>query len=208
MDVYEAIARRQTIRDFEDKEIPLDIVQKLLAAGLKAPTNDHLRQWEFILVRDQAQREALVRSIRAPKTTKGSTRIVDGWGLTEPSQREVYIVAIPKQHSMILRASCLIIPCFYTTGNLLKPKSLSSLNHFASIWCCIENILIAAAAEGIFGVTRIPFEPERKTLKRVLNIPADYEVPCYMALGYPAPEARRITQFEVRLEEKIHVNAW
>ena len=70
MDVYEAIARRQTIRDFEDREIPLDVIQKLLAAGLKAPTNDHLRQWEFILVQDQVQREALIRSIHAPKTTK------------------------------------------------------------------------------------------------------------------------------------------
>ena len=208
MDVYEAISRRQTIRDFEDKEIPLDIIRKLLDAGLKAPTNDHLRRWEFIIVQDQAKREALVRSIHAPKTTKGSTKIVDDWGLTEPSQREVYIVSIPKQHSMILRAGCLIIPCFYTTGPLLKPETLSSLNHFASIWCCIENILIAAAAEGIFGVTRIPFEVERKTLRRVLNIPDGYEVPCYLVLGYPAQTARRITQFEVRVEEKIHVNAW
>jgi nitroreductase len=66
----------------------------------------------------------------------------------------------------------------------------------------------AAAAEGIFGVTRIPFEVERKNLRRVLNIPDGYEVPCYLALGYPAQEARRITQFEVRLDEKIHVNAW
>ncbi len=208
MDVYEAISRRQTIRDFEDRQIPLDVVRKLLAAGLKAPTNNHLRQWEFILVQDQAKREALVKSIHAPKTTKGSTKIVDGWGLTEPSQREVYIVSIPKQHSMILRAGCLIIPCFYSSYPLLKPQSLSSLNHFASIWCCIENILIAAAAEGIFGVTRIPFEPERKTLKRVLNIPDGYEVPCYMALGYPAPEAQRVTQYEVRVDEKTHVDGW
>ena len=60
MDVYEAISRRMTIREFEDREIPAEIIRKLIHAGLQAPTNDHLRQWEFILVQDAATRETLV----------------------------------------------------------------------------------------------------------------------------------------------------
>ena len=66
---------------------------------------------------------------------------------------------------MLLTAGCLIIPCFRQFEPLLKPKSLSALNPFASIWCCIENMLIAAAAEWIYGVTRIPFDEEIKHLK-------------------------------------------
>lgn len=208
MEIYEAIAKRKTIRDFADREIPLDIIKKLLAAGLQAPTNDHLRRWEFILVQDKTQREALIRSLDKPRSPQSVKRIINGWGLTETSQREMYLDAIPKQHAMLLNAGCLIIPCFYTTTPLLKPESLSSLNSFASIWCCIENILIAAAAEGIFGVTRIPFEAERKTLRRLLKIPEGYETPCYLALGYPAETAKRAPQYQVNLEEKIHWNAW
>lgn len=59
MDVYEAIAKRMTIRDFDEREIPLEIIKKLLSAGLQAPTNDHLRRWEFILVQDRTQREVM-----------------------------------------------------------------------------------------------------------------------------------------------------
>ena len=92
---------------------------------------------------------------------------------------------------MLYNAGCLMLPCFRQPSPLLKPKDLSALNPFASIWCCIENILVAAAAEGIFGVTRIPFEAERKTLKQYLSIPPDYEIPCYLALGYPAETASR-----------------
>lgn len=208
MDVYQAISRRMTIRDFSQQEIPMQIIKRIIAAGLKAPTNDHLRKWEFILVQDKDQREKLVSKIRAPQTRKGATGIVNRWKLTIPSQREAYIDAIPKQQSMLLNAAVLIIPCFYCSGSLLEPETLSSLNSFASIWCCIENMLVSAAAEGIFGVTRIPFEPERKQLRKVLNIPDGYEVPCYLALGYPADNAKRATQYPVDLESKLHVNIW
>jgi nitroreductase len=208
VDIYKAISTRQTIRDFSPREIPEEIIRRILQAGLNAPTNDHLRRWEFILVQDPEKRVELVKHIRAPETTRGATNIVDGWGLVEPSQRECYIDAIPKQHTMLLQAGVLILPCFYSSGPLLKPESLSSMNCLVSIWCCIENILLAAASEGIFGVTRIPFENERKSIRAIMKIPAGYEVPCYLALGYPKENARRIRQYEVRVVEKIHMNEW
>ena len=74
------------------------------------------------------------------------------------------------------------------------------------MWCCVENILIAAASEGIFGVTRIPSESERETIKRVLNVPKDYEIPCYLALGYPKGTAARARQVKVSVEERMHIN--
>lgn len=150
----------------------------------------------------------LVGKIRHSKDRKAATAVVNRWGLTIPSQRSVYIEAIPKQAQILLDAAVLIIACFNTPGDLLHPESLSSLNSFASIWCCIENILIAAADEGVFGVTRIPFEPERKHLRKVLKIPAGYEVPCYLALGYPAENAGRLEQYPVAATKKIHRDRW
>ncbi len=101
-----------------------------------------------------------------------------------------------------------MIPCFHQPQPLLEPRDLSALNRFASIWCCIENLLIAAAAEGIQGVTRIPFAEESSHLKSVLEIPADYEVPCYLALGYPQKEAATFAPLAVKLEDRLHWNRW
>ena len=208
MDVYEAVNNRKTIRDFEDREIPKGILLKLLDAGFKAPSNDHLRRWEFLVIDDKAKRKELIETIGASRTKESALKIVDDLGMVEPSQREMYIDAIPKQYSMILESGSLIIPCFHGTGPLLKPENLSSLNSFASIWCCIENILICAASEGIYGVTRIPTEEERLRMKELLSIPNEYEVPCYLAMGYPKKNARRTKQYEIRLEDKIHNNGW
>ena len=69
-------------------------------------------------------------------------------------------------------------------------------------------MLLAAAAEGIFGVVRIPFEEERKTIKQFVQLPDEYEVPCYLALGYPAVGANRATQSEINMLERMHFNKW
>ena len=51
MEFYEVLERRRTIRDFSDKIVTDEVLEKILSAAFKAPTNDHLRQFEFIVVR-------------------------------------------------------------------------------------------------------------------------------------------------------------
>ena len=208
MNVYDAINARRTVRDFKDQEIDFEIIKRILDAGVKAPTNNHMRQWEFIVINDKARRLEVINKIHKNTSKEDSINIVDDWKLVDQVQREMYIEAIPKQYQMLLSAGCLIIPCFQQSGPLLEPKNLSALNSFASIWCCIENILVAAASEGIMGVTRIPFDNEIEHIRTILNIPEDYYFPCYLALGYPDETAKPAIQHTVNITERIHFNKW
>ncbi|MBN2258353.1 MAG: nitroreductase family protein [Anaerolineaceae bacterium] len=208
MDVYKAINSRKTIRDFSHREIKPATLNKIILAGFKAPSNNHLREWHFILLQDRIQRKALLGRIIHPVDRQGAITIVNRWGLTDEKQCTTYIEAIPKQYNMLYTAGALIYPCYLQPTPLLKPRSLSEMNPLVSIWCCIENILVAAAAEGIFGVTRILFEDERRILKKILKIPTKYEVPCHLALGYPASDAKRLPQVEIDINERIHMNSW
>jgi nitroreductase len=207
MDIYEAITTRRTIRDFEDRPVPPEVLHKILDAGLKAPSNDHMRKWYFVVVDDTETRRALVRTIPSVSAA-GARAIIDKWGLVDKVQREMYLDGIPKQVKMVLIAGALVIPCFHQPRPLLKPESLSSLNAFASIWCCIESILLAAAAEGVLGVTRIPFDKESETFRTVLGVPEDYCVPCYLALGYPKPGAKGARQLAVDVRERVYIDRW
>ena len=208
MDFYETVMTRKTIRDFEDRAIPADILERIIKAGLQAPTNDHMREWEFIILNDKAQRLAAIRYVPKDLSVDESTAIIDKWGLTDECQRAMYLIGIPKQYRRLLNAGCLILPVFRHHGTLLKPESLSALNSFASIWCCIENMLLAAAAEGIFGATRIPFEEETHHLKTTLGVPEGYEIPCYLALGYPAKELPATRQIQINTKDRIHHGRW
>jgi nitroreductase len=209
MDAFEAIYKRRTIREFAPIEINPEVVQKIIAAGMAAPSNNHMREWHFVLLQDAARRKELLDQVINPVGRKGALGIINRWGMTDSIQREMYLEGIPRQYSMLSTCSCLILPFFYQPGDLLKPQDLFALNAFASIWCCVENMLIAAAAEGIFGVTRIPFEAtERKILKKFLNVPVGYETPCFLALGYPAEDAVRARQVEISAVERIHLDSW
>ncbi|MCL2840559.1 MAG: nitroreductase family protein [Defluviitaleaceae bacterium] len=207
MNIYEAINTRRTVRDFEDRQIDMAIVEKIIGAGLKAPTNDHMRSWEFVVVNKNKRAEILNL---IPKTFSKSEvgEWLDSWGSEDNIQREMYLDGVPKQYAMLYNAGCLILPFFHEEDPLLQPTSLSSLNGFASIWCCIENMLLAAAAEGILGVTRIPMENESQHIKNVVNHPSGYIMPCYIALGYPSKNAFIPKQKEVSLKEKIHIDIW
>lgn len=208
MDFYKAVEARRTVRDFEDRPVPREVLERIVGAGLKAPSNNHMREWEFIVLDDPATRLSAIRMVRNDVGVKESTAIIDAWGLTDAGQRAMYLDGIPKQHRMLLTAGTLILPLFRQYGPLLKPDSLSALNNFASIWCCIENMLLAAASEGIQGVTRIPFDPEIAYLREALGIPSGYEIACYLALGYPAQDRPAIRQTPVSAKAKIHQNKW
>jgi len=210
MNIYEAINTRRTVRQFEDKQIDMATIEKIIDAGLKAPSHDHMSSWEFVIVNKEKRAEVL-KLIPENYTREFAGESIDSWGLTDELQREMYLDAIPKQYSMLYNAGCLILPFFRCDGEELKPDMLSSLyslNDFAAMWCCIENILLAAAAEGILGVTKIPANGEEAHIKNVVGHPDDYIMPCYIALGYPAKNASIPKQKEVFAKDRIHVDVW
>lgn len=207
MELYEAVVKRRTIREFEDKPVDMEIVKKILAAGLKAPTNNHLRQWEFVLVNDKKERSKVL-NLKDMTNFDECEKMMDGYNMTDSEQRAMYHIAMPKQFSMLYNSGCLILPFFQFREPLLQPSCLSSLNDFASIWCCIENILLAAASEGILGVTRIPMPEELAHIRTTIRHPDDYSMPCYIALGYPAEDAKIPVQKVIHVEDRIHLNRW
>ena len=58
MEAIDAIMTRKSVREFEDRPIAKEIVEKLLAAGMQAPTARNGQPWQFVVVADK---EALSR---------------------------------------------------------------------------------------------------------------------------------------------------
>ncbi len=207
MDLYNAIENRRTVRDFEDKPIDMDVIKKIISAGLKAPTNNHLREWEFVIINNKEER-LKVLNLEDMTSYDECEKMMDYYEMTDSDQRGMYHIAMPKQFSMLYNCGCLIIPFFKLRDPLLHPTCLSSLNEFASIWCCIENILLSATAEGILGVTRIPMDEELEHIKKTIKHPDNYAMPCYIALGYPSKEAKLPTQKMINIEDRLHFSHW
>lgn len=208
MEFYDVINSRRIIRDFTEQAVDFDVVKRILSAGLKAPSNDHMRDWEFVVINDKEVIASILKLIPKKVSEARVEFIIKSWKLKDSCQQNVYRDAIPKQNEMLYKSGCLILPFYKQHGKLLEPKTLSSLNSFASIWCCIENILLAATYEGLAATLRIPLGDEPEHITEILNHPKDYVMPCYIALGYAAPDAVILKQIERNIEDKIHLNAW
>ena len=208
MDFYEVVKKRRTIRDFSDKKIDNKIIERILSVGLMAPTNDHLRNWEFAVISEKAIIEKVLKQIPKAVSENQNTSEIESWGMEDIHQINMYKDAIPKQYAMLMQSECLILPFFKQTSPLLEPENLSALNDFASIWCCIENILLAASAENLGCALRIPYEDETKNIFKTIKHPKEYFMPCYLAIGYPLNEVKIVQQVKWKIEDKIHYNKW
>ncbi len=52
--VLDVIATRTSVRSFTDREVSDEIVEKLLRAGMAAPSGMNMQPWEFIVIKDRA----------------------------------------------------------------------------------------------------------------------------------------------------------
>ncbi len=52
METLEAIHTRRSIRKYEDRPVPEDLLQKVLAAGMTAPSARNTQPWHFIVIDD------------------------------------------------------------------------------------------------------------------------------------------------------------
>lgn len=59
MKLYDAISKRRITRDFQDKTVPEEVLERIINAGLQAPTHDHLRNWEFVILKDKQDKKRL-----------------------------------------------------------------------------------------------------------------------------------------------------
>lgn len=208
MEFYEAAGKRRTIRDFGNVSIEDEVIERIIDAGMKAPSNDHMRDWHFLVIRDKNVLIKLLDQI--PKTVSADqvNRILKDWDLNDTCQQKVYIDAIPKQYQMLMNASCVIVPLFREKTDIMHPANLSHLNGFASIWCCIENMFLAATAEGYACTLRIPLGGEDIHAREVLGFPEDYRMPCFIAVGKPDDQAVYLEQKKYSLSDRIHKNIW
>lgn len=205
MDFKEVIEKRRTIRDFENKIIPKNIIEYAIENGFKAPTYNHLREWDFIIIESLESKLKLIESENLDKAID-IKELEILFKNEEAIMKEMYLDAIPKQKKMILYAPSIIIVVFKPKTRVENVKKIYDLNCLASIWTCIENFLLSLAEHDVYGVTFIPQNIE--TIKDKFGIPKELEIASIIPIGYKSDNAKILTQKTINIAERIHNENW
>lgn len=67
MDVFEAIVKRKSIRQYKDTEIEDEKLQKILESARIAPSASNRQEWKFLVVKNQESRDKLVNAANGQK---------------------------------------------------------------------------------------------------------------------------------------------
>jgi nitroreductase len=76
MDTWLAVASRREVREYPDREIPEDVVQRILDAGRLAGSAKNRQPWRFLVVEDAGAREQLAEAVYEPANVRGARLVV------------------------------------------------------------------------------------------------------------------------------------
>lgn len=207
MELYEAINTRRTTREFSDKEVGFEAIKRILQAGNKAPTWDHNRNWQFIVLKTDEEKDFAFSEAKAIADKFDAQRYLN---MPRPYPitlgQKMYGYAMPKQFTMLKNAPYVIIPLFKSKE--LNGEYVSKLNPFATIWCVVENIFLAATAEGLSCSMRIPLDKEHEIVKKKLKVPPTYMIPVIIGIGYANPNEPILEQYNPDVDKQIHIGKW
>ncbi len=207
MELYEAINARRTARKFSEKHVVFETIKRILQAGNKAPTWDHNRNWHYIILKTDEEKEnafAYAKSVADKFDADRYLNMPRPYPIT--LGQKMYGYAMPLQYTMLKDAPYVIVPLFRSKE--LNGEYVSKLNPFATIWCVIENIFLAATAEGLSCSMRIPLNREQEIVKQKLKVPPTYMIPVFIGIGYADPNEQILEQYNPDIDKQIHLGKW
>ena len=199
MDFKEVVAKRRTVRQFKDKAVEREKIERIIEAGVLAPSFDHARKWNFIVISDPASKAKAIECIEAlPCASKEAKTPI----------QEMIKIAFPKQKTMFEEAPYLVLPLLKRDPRIVGENLPRSTMDIAEIWCVIENIFLAAVDEELACTMRIPHKDQPQKIIEAVGAPEGYTVPCMIGIGYAADNAEIPTQTFPKIEDCVHWQRW
>ena len=196
MSFYEVINKRRTIRQFDQEEIPKKVIERILDAGLKAPSGGGKKECELLTITEKDIILDLAQFIPSYPCNIKSPK------------NEVLKIGHPLQRSMIEESTCVILVLYKQKHEFSKSPNNFGLQDYASAWVLIENILLAATYEGLGTGIHVPVQKEPEQIKEFMKIPNNYYLPAMILLGYTAENALLPKRVEANVNNKVHWNQW
>lgn len=199
--VYKAIAERRDIRHFLPDPIEPELLARLLNAAHLAPSVGFMQPWRFIRISDPAMRLSIHRMVE-------QERINTAHALHERQDEFMRL----KVEGIRECGELLVVALMdRREEHVFGRRTLPEMD-LASVACAIQNIWLAARAEGIGMGWVSLFDPQQLGL--LLGMPAGAKPIAILCLGhveafYPKPMLELEGWAErQKLQDMVYENTW
>jgi 5,6-dimethylbenzimidazole synthase len=200
--VYRVMSERRDMRHFTpNSEVPEDVLRRILEAAHMAPSVGLMQPWRFVRITDQSLRNKIkdlvdverlhTAAALGPREAEFLALKVEGIG----DCAELLVVALGDQREQ------------HIFGRRTMPHM-----DLASVSCAIQNMWLAARAEGLGMGWVSLFEPS--DLAQLLGMPEGADPIAVLCLG-PVPEFPDRPELEIvgwttarPLDELVYTDTW
>lgn len=202
--VYRAINERRDVRaEFLDREMPRDVILRILAAAHHAPSVGLMQPWNFILIRDLQTRARVAAAFKIAAEVE-ERQIAE-------EKRALYRGL--KLEGILKAPLNICVTCDRTRfGATGLGRTQQPDTDLFSTACAVQNLWLAARAEGV-GVGWVSIL-RQDDLHAILEIPESIVVVAYLCVGFierayvrPELEVKRWAA-RLPLEELIFEERW
>jgi 5,6-dimethylbenzimidazole synthase len=175
--LYKAIFSRRDVRShfLAGKDIPNDVLVRVLNAAHHAPSVGFSQPWNFVLIKDKVIRQKVKELFE--KEFQKSILSLDGDTLRQQKYASLKLEGIMESALNI----CVTYDPTRFGPFVLGRTSMPETGTY-SVCCAIQNLWLAARAEGI-GVGWVSIL-SNEDLKKILLIPQHVNPVAYLCLGY------------------------
>jgi len=197
MDVYEAVRTRRSVRNFINRPVPREALERVLSAAAWAPSGSNIQPWHIYVVTGASLAE--IRKLSGERVASG-----DPW---DEREYEMYPAALKSPYRE--RKSAFGAQRYgalgIARGDLEARQRAASANwNFfgapAALFCYIDHgmgspqwadvgmylqtVMLLLRAEGLHSCPQMAWSVYRKTVAKVLSPPDGLILYCGMSIGY------------------------
>lgn len=171
-EILKAIKDRRSVREYESRKVPREIIDTIIDAGNKAPSGMNSQPWRFVVIDDDTTHKKMTEAC-----------IPNGKKLLEPLK-----TSNPERYDMIMkRYEELEDPIYYSAPAMIF---VIGKGPYADLSCPLacENIMLAAFSLGL-GSCWVAFGSllmDNKELTGLLDLNKDEKIYGPIIIGYPA----------------------
>lgn len=216
MELWEAIRERRSFRFFKPGTIPKDRIEKVLRAGLEAPSSANMQPWEFVVVCG-IEKDKLSKILLRSFAEKGKDYDFKGKESRFPAKLLNRREKLFRELFRKLEQDGLDPKKFLQEGTLrfygapviilVFMDNRIEKRFFFDIGTCVQNILLAAQAEGLGSHLIGLVLKFQDTIKEVLGISSAKRLVVGICLGYPDLE-NPINRFKPERERLDQMVEW
>ncbi len=179
---YEEIKRRRTVREFSDREVPMEVIKNCLKAAGTAPNGANMQPWHFVVVTDQETKRKIRVATEKVEKEFYEKRAPDYW-------LEALAPLGTDANKSYLEEAPVIIAIFTQLHTILPDGSKKKHYYLGESVGIATGILITALHHsGLATLTHTP-QPMRY-LRELLGRPKHESPFLLLVTGYPKADCR------------------